>query len=128
MDIEKGTLDEILSLKNIQIDGNSSLELWFEKARYKKLGQLTIDDICRCLRQNIAIDILVPYALRSLEKDILAGDQYDGELASALEQLEKKYWHDNQGMKIKFIEIMTGGLSQLDDEEQEKYVKWRDGS
>ncbi|MBW2820667.1 toxin-immunity protein system imunity protein CdiI, partial [Escherichia coli] len=58
----------------------SPLELWFERIIDVPLEKLTVEDLCRAIRQNLCIDQLMPRVLEVLTKEPLAGEYYDGEL------------------------------------------------
>jgi hypothetical protein len=65
-------------------DQQSPLEKWFERVIDIPLEELSVEDLCRAIRQEICIDQLMPRALEILTEDPLAGEYYDGELISAL--------------------------------------------
>lgn len=62
----------------------SPLEQWFERVIDIPLEEMSVEDLCRAIRQEICIDQLMPRILDILTEDPLAGEYYDGELISAL--------------------------------------------
>ncbi|MGC1001030.1 contact-dependent growth inhibition system immunity protein, partial [Pantoea agglomerans] len=63
-----------------ELSQKSSLELWFEGVIDTPIEELTVEDICRAIRQEICISQLMPRVLEILTDDPLAGEYYDGEL------------------------------------------------
>ncbi|TCV90999.1 contact-dependent growth inhibition system immunity protein [Biostraticola tofi] len=68
----------------------SPLELWFEGVIDISIEDLSVEDLCRAVRQRLCVDQLMPRILKVLTEDPLAGEYYDGELISALVQIEVK--------------------------------------
>ncbi len=72
--------------------------------RKKILKELEIEDLRILIDQNIALEILIPIAIKELEINILAeGDFYPGDLFKAVLDSDKAYWISrmNQHSKIK---------------------------
>jgi hypothetical protein len=56
----------------------------------KPIGRLSRQELATLLRQKIAIEHLLPIAKRRIKQEIDDGtEMYDGELAAAIEYLEK---------------------------------------
>ncbi|MBN4834178.1 contact-dependent growth inhibition system immunity protein [Enterobacter hormaechei] len=66
----------------------SPLELWFERIIDVPLEELTVEDLCRAIRQKLCIDQLMPRVLEVLTEEPLAGEYYDGELIAALSTIK----------------------------------------
>ncbi|MEI7003440.1 contact-dependent growth inhibition system immunity protein [Pectobacterium parmentieri] len=83
----------------------SSLELWFDRVLDVPIEKLTVEDLCRAIRQELFIEQLIPRVLDVLNEDPLAGEYYDGELIAALSIIkrEKLMYHKNSFIKIKEI-------------------------
>ncbi|PWD65717.1 contact-dependent growth inhibition system immunity protein [Pectobacterium parmentieri] len=83
----------------------SSLELWFDRVLDVPIEKLTVEDLCRAIRQELFIEQLIPRVLDVLNEDPLAGEYYDGELIAALSIIkrEKLTYHKNSFIKIKEI-------------------------
>ena len=80
----------------------SPLELWFERIIDVPLEKLTVEDLCRAIRQNLCIDQLMPRVLEVLTKEPLAGEYYDGELIAALSTIKGE---DLKDQKSTFTQI-----------------------
>lgn len=68
----------------------SSLEQWFERVIDIPINELTVEDLCRAIRQELCIAQLMPRVLEVLADDPLAGEYYDGELIAALSMIKEK--------------------------------------
>ena len=80
----------------------SPLELWFERIIDVPIEELTVEDLCRAIRQKLCIDQLMPRVLEVLTEEPLAGDYYDGELITALSTIKAE---DLRGQKNTFTQI-----------------------
>lgn len=80
----------------------SPLELWFERIIDVPLEKLTVEDLCRAIRQNLCIDQLMPRVLEVLTKEPLVGEYYDGELIAALSTIKGE---DLKDQKSTFTQI-----------------------
>ncbi|HFK5651411.1 TPA: contact-dependent growth inhibition system immunity protein [Enterobacter cloacae] len=83
-------------------DQQSPLELWFERIIDVPIEELTVEDLCRTIRQKLCIDQLMPRVLEVLTEEPLAGEYYDGELITALSTIKAE---DLRGQKNTFIQI-----------------------
>lgn len=88
-------------------DQQSSLEQWFECVIDIPLDELTVEDLCRALRQDLCIDQLMPGVLAVMRDDPLAGEYYDGELIAALSTIKEKDLKDHKGTFIKIQNIIN---------------------
>lgn len=88
----------------------SSLERWFERVIDVPIEDLTVEDLCRAIRQEVCIDQLMPKVLDVLTEDPLAGEYYDGELIAALSTIKGG---DLIEQKSSFIQIKQV-INQLD--------------
>lgn len=80
----------------------SPLEHWFERIIDVPIEKLTVEDLCRAIRQKLCIDQLMPRVLEILTEDPLAGEYYDGELIAALSTIKGE---DLKEQKITFSQI-----------------------
>ncbi|UNK63022.1 contact-dependent growth inhibition system immunity protein [Buttiauxella ferragutiae] len=80
----------------------SPLERWFERIIDVPIEKLTVEDLCRAIRQKLCIDQLMPRVLEILTEDPLAGEYYDGELIAALSTIKGE---DLKDQKITFSQI-----------------------
>ncbi|HFK5794497.1 contact-dependent growth inhibition system immunity protein [Enterobacter asburiae] len=83
-------------------DQQSSLELWFERIIDVPIEELTVEELCRAIRQKLCIDQLMPRVLEVLTEEPLAGEYYDGELITALSTIKAE---DLRGQKNTFTQI-----------------------
>lgn len=83
-------------------DQQSPLELWFERIIDVPIEELTVEDLCRAIRQKLCIDQLMPVVLEVLTEEPLAGEYYDGELITALSTIKAE---DLRGQKNTFTQI-----------------------
>lgn len=78
-------------------DKNSSLEQWLKGVIDTPINELSVEDLCRSIRQDLFIDQLMPRVLEVLAEDPLAGEYYDGELIAALATIKAKSLKDKSG-------------------------------
>jgi hypothetical protein len=83
-------------------DQQSPLELWLERIIDVPIEELTLEDICRAIRQKLCIDQLMPRGLEVLTEEPLAGEYYEGELITALSTIKAE---DLRGQKNTFTQI-----------------------
>ena len=83
-------------------DQQLPLELWFERIIDVPIEELTVEDLCRAIRQKLCIDQLMPRVLEVLTEEPLAGEYYDGELITALSTIKAE---DLRGQKNTFTQI-----------------------
>jgi len=83
-------------------DQQSPLELWLERIIDVPIEELTVEDLCRAIRQKLCIDQLMPRGLEVLTEEPLAGEYYEGELITALSTIKAE---DLRGQKNTFTQI-----------------------
>lgn len=88
------------------ISGISALDQWYRKVRTKSIDELTDGDIARFLRQRMHLRYIVPEAFLRIEKNIIAGELYDGELLFALEKLGNEYWDNHLTLKSELLKFL----------------------
>lgn len=88
----------------------SSLEIWFASVIDLLIEELTVEDLCRAIRQKLCVDQLMPKVLDVLTENPLVGEYYDGELIAALSTIKKE---DLKDQIIIFIQIKKL-INQLD--------------
>lgn len=91
----------------------SSLEQWFERVIDIPLNELSVEDLCRAIRQELYIDQLMPRILEVMKDDPLAGEYYDGELIAALSTVKEKDLKDQKDIFIQIQKIINN-LSPTD--------------
>lgn len=90
-----------------ELSSQSSLEQWFERVIDIPIDELTIGDLCRAIRQELFVKQLMPVAFNFLKEDPLAGENYDGELITALSTMKDKDIKDHKVIFIDIIEIIN---------------------
>ncbi|AIQ99801.1 hypothetical protein RJ490_004810 [Pluralibacter gergoviae] len=91
----------------------SPLEQWFEQVIDTPLNELSVEDLCRAIRQELYIDQLMPRVLDVMQNDPLAGEYYDGELIAALSTVKEKDLKDQKSIFIQIQKIINN-LSPTD--------------
>lgn len=92
------TIIEIEKMKGVRYEGiiiESTLTIWYDQLRLKRLCDLTDGDIARCIRQEIFLDYTIDEALYRIALDPFVGEQYDGEILINLAELDKDFWTMN---------------------------------
>lgn len=69
--------------------GNDPLDEWYRRVRNIEIEKLPLDDLARAVRQELFAEHVVPIALTVLERDPLAGEDYDGQLIYAISLLPR---------------------------------------
>jgi hypothetical protein len=101
------------------------LEKWFASLYDVPLHQFTDFDLARSLRQGIHVEAVVPYSLRALERNPLAGELYDGELLTAMIHLPQDYWLVHVQERDALTRIVQHALLTSDDEDlTEEIQRW----
>jgi len=91
-----------------------SLGHWYSSVRDKPIGDFDVEDLCKCCRQELYSDYIVPVAIERLRDDPLAGEKYDGELLVALKRIPSDYWDKNQQQADELSEIAKGASENED--------------
>ncbi|EMO7189613.1 hypothetical protein RI834_004546 [Pluralibacter gergoviae] len=91
----------------------SPLVQWFEQVIDTPLNELSVEDLCRAIRQELYIDQLMPRVLDVMQNDPLAGEYYDGELIAALSTVKEKDLKDQKSIFIQIQKIINN-LSPTD--------------
>lgn len=106
-----------LEKKNtIGVGTRSSLGDWYDSVRAKPIEDFSIDDLCRSCRQELHLKTVVPVALSALHKDVEAGYQYDGELASVLSRIPQSFWVEHGEHAEVLVRLLRLGLDRFDDD------------
>ncbi|WP_330985921.1 MULTISPECIES: contact-dependent growth inhibition system immunity protein [Enterobacterales] len=109
---------------NINNGQQSSLEQWFETIVDIPLDKLSIEDLCRAIRQDLCVTQLLPRVLDVLTQDPLAGEYYDGEVIAAVATIKPEILKNNHNLytQIKII-INQINCSEIDDELRNDILK-----
>ena len=102
----------------------SSLEQWFERVIDIPLNELSVEDLCRAIRQELYIDKLMPRVWEVMKDDPLAGEYYDGELIAALSTVNEKSLKDQKSTFIQIQEIINNlPPTDVNDELRKDIIK-----
>jgi hypothetical protein len=99
---------------------NSALGGWYDSVKDRSVAALTVDDLCRAVRQDVHLEHVVPVALEAIESDPLAGQQYDGELASVLARIPLPFWNAHPTLVNQMAHLMRGFYSLYDKDVQKE--------
>jgi hypothetical protein len=103
---------------------DSGLGKWYESVKNVPIEELTIDDLARALRQKVHLQSVVPIVLETLEKDPLAGHQYEGELISALSRVPSELWNHQPSLFLRATAIVKRSRHLFDREVREELDKF----
>ncbi len=93
---------------------DSPLSEWYERVRDVPINQLGIGDISRACRQRLFLEYTVPVLVEYLDRDPLAGELYDGELASTVAKIPSRFWCQAPELAQKARNILREALSKFD--------------
>lgn len=103
--------DEIVSEEELY-----PLQEWYNQLINKTVGEISMLDLHRMLRQNEFLDIAMPIAIECLNKDVFIGELYSGNLLDAISKVDKGIL-DNYVEELK--KIISRALSELNDYEED---------
>ncbi|KFC07162.1 hypothetical protein GTGU_02084 [Trabulsiella guamensis ATCC 49490] len=105
-------------------DQQSPLELWFERIIDVPIEELTVEDLCRAIRQKLCIDQLMPRVLEVLTEDPLAGEYYDGELIAALSTIKAEDLRDQKNTFTQIRQLINQlSSSEVNDDLRKDILK-----
>lgn len=99
-----------------EIKKDSSLEEWYARVRDVPLTALRVEDLCKSVRQCLYLEHVIPVALDVLEREPMAGEMYDGELASAFRVISETFWREHRQIATRTQDILKVVLQQIDDD------------
>jgi hypothetical protein len=94
-------------------ESSSSLTDWYDRIRNVPLLAFGIEDLCRSLRQVLYPQYVVPVALEALERDPLAGEMYEGELALAFRSLPDGFWREHKQVGTRWLASIAGAMQRF---------------
>lgn len=112
------TFNELEILDGIvyrESDFHSSLTEWYHRVRDLPFSSFSIEDFCRSVIQNLYPEYVVPLAIEALEKEPLAGELYDGELAGSFSSISDEFWRENEGLALRLLHALKDILHQIDE-------------
>ena len=97
-------------------DHEMPLPKWYQEVQYTPLEDLASGDLSRAIQQHVHLDDVVPVALEWLQRDIMAGDLYDGELAASFASVGSRYWAQHQEHAAQLKMLITGSIERFDED------------
>lgn len=94
------------------------LPQWYASVRNTEIRHLSLDDLCRAIRQRIHLTHVVPVAVKLLNDDPLAGYQYDGELLAAIARIPPEFWYQMPSVARSAIAAAQRARNSLDPDVQ----------
>ncbi|HGV3501805.1 contact-dependent growth inhibition system immunity protein [Providencia sp. PROV259] len=102
----------------------SPLDDWFYRVIDVPISDLSIEDICRAIRQKLFLEIILPNACNILKDEPLAGEYYDGELIASIASLSGMDISQNIGSINEIKRILTSlDLTELSKDLQQDILK-----
>ena len=95
----------------------SALEVWYIEVRDIKIAEMDVETLARACRQKLYLEEVVPFCLKRLQNDPLAGEMYDGELIHALKRVPGEYWRSHPIEKAQFLALAERAYRESSDEE-----------
>ena len=65
------------------------LQKWYNQLIEKKINEITIADVLRMIRQEEFIKLAMSKAIEFLQKDVFAGELYEGELLEKISEMDE---------------------------------------
>lgn len=100
----------LINNSNYEPNSRSSLDEWFSSILDVPIDELEVGDVARGIRQDIFLAEILPKAEIILQKDPLAGEEYDGQLISSIASLN----HDEIKSVLPSLQRISSFLNQLD--------------
>lgn len=102
----------------------SPLDDWFYRVIDIPISNLSIEDICRAIRQKLFLETILPNARNILKGDPVAGEYYDGELIAAIASLSSADIPQNIEIINEIKKILTSlDISELSNDLQQNILK-----
>ncbi len=86
--MEKKTIKSRFHLEYGTAEESFPLQEWYNELLDKEVGELTVFDVLRMLRQSILPEVALLSAVKWVLEDIYVGDAYDGQVLEALIHVE----------------------------------------
>ncbi|MGY2337644.1 contact-dependent growth inhibition system immunity protein [Pseudomonas sp. SDO5532_S415] len=85
----------------------SPLTQWYRSVCDVPIDELSAENLCRAVRQELFIFELLPVAIAALQKDLFFGYIDDGELLKALSKLPVCYWKEDLFLTKKMLSLLS---------------------
>lgn len=67
------------------------LQKWYNLLLEKTIGEITVADVLRMIRQNEFTNLAMSKAINFLQEDIFAGESYEGELFEKISEMNSSF-------------------------------------
>ncbi len=105
------TLSEIMKDTSISMD-----ERCTEIYNKRMLREFSNEDLKAMISHDIALDIMMPFAIDVLEENIMSeGDEYPGDLLQTTSSVNKEYWKQNGEQNERVQQIIEKNIELLSD-------------
>lgn len=106
--------------KNVWTESDfvSHLVMTCHQLRKKPLKNFTVEDLRIMIGQNINLEILIPLAIKQLQRNILAeGNLYEGDLLKSVLDSDTTFWTDNRELwsTVKKLYLNNKPMFELDN-------------
>jgi hypothetical protein len=99
---------------DLPADEGSHLIRTCNALRKKQLKDFSTEYLREMIGQDIGLKFLIPLAIQTLEKDILAeGDLYPGDLLKSVLTSDKKYWASSRDNWNKICDLVEKNMAIL---------------
>ncbi|MDR1423472.1 MAG: hypothetical protein LBI92_02530 [Azoarcus sp.] len=109
-----------MDVDQVMLENPSSLTDWYLSVRDIPFDQLSVEDLCRAVRQDLFVEKLLPVIVDHLEQDVFMGYMYDGEMLSALVGMNVGFWRRNCDFAHRILNILSN--TQESDDQNLKLV------
>ena len=108
------------------LDGNDPLVIWHNRVIEKNVDELTVEDVARCIRQNIFMDSAVEMMLVYLLHNPYEGDAFGGELMEKAGEIDLKYIEKYKGTISEIIEKAYRFIKTNEWESKEDKLEYKE--
>jgi len=99
---------------DLPADEGSHLIRTCNALRKKQLKDFSTEDLREMIGQDIGLKFLIPLAIQTIEKDILAeGDLYPGDLLKSVLTSDKKYWTSSRDNWNQICDLVEKNMATL---------------
>lgn len=116
-------IKEIYGCKKIV--GDDKLVIWHNQVIEKKLEELTISDVARCIRQNLFLESAYDMLLVYLLHNPYVGDVYEGEFMDKACEIKYEYVVDHKEILLEIVKKSHAFIDTYDwqcEEDKEEFA------
>jgi len=114
---------KVVDFNNNRTNKGSYLDAWLAECSLKQVHELTIDDLCRMVRQELTNSQIENRIINELENDIMLGNQYDGEMIYSLAERDSEFWLTRNEFARKLKPILMDKMKLLSEEDSKYAMK-----